>query len=405
MASAADDSTARSSGGPWKWNVTLYDRAGWSGRFRGRARVVSPDGARIYVRFEEVERATYYGDQFMGRHSDTCLASPDGGQTWLHAIEPPPMDGVVLPDGTRLVVDHTVAIRRGDGLRARLAEAGLEYLWQPEAFAWWDLAPASRKEDLERHGLYLRSTVDGACVAYLCDLSVGTCPPGAATWTWRPLEGLPPMAHLAGWWRQRAVVLPEGTVVGCATGRVQPDEPQNSAFALRSDDAGGTWELIPIARVRGAVGFNETYMTLLPDGRILALIRSTPPDGHLYRSFSADAGRTWSEPERLPIWGFPAHVIRLRDGALLCAYAHRRHPFGVRAVLSRDDGETWDAAHEKILRDDSAGVVGYPTSVELADGTIFTAYELGKPTGEGERPHSYVAGSRYTPDYVAPLGR
>ena len=211
------------------------------------------------------------------------------------------------------------------------------------------------------------------------------------------------MAHLTGWWRQRAVALDGRTVVGCATGRVEPNEPQNSAFALRTADAGASWQLIPIARIRGDLGFNETFLHLLSDGRILALIRTTAPDGHLYRSLSADGGATWSEPERTPIWGYPAHVIDLPDGALLCAYAHRRHPFGVRASITHDGGATWKP--EKVLRDDSAGVVGYPTSVQLGDGTIFTAYELGKPAAEGERPHSYVAASRFTPDFTVPLGR
>jgi len=394
--------------GVWKWDVTLYDRPGWSGRFRGRARVHAPDGRRIYVRFEEVERVSYYGDQFMGRHADTCLVSDDAGPTWQRTLSPPSMDGVALPDGTRLVVDHTCATRRGDALRTHLQEAGVPHLWSPEAFSWWDVASADRRAELERRGLFVREAGPPGArfIAYLRDLSVGLCPPGGTEWTWRPLEGVPPMAHLSGWWRQRAVVLPDEVVVGCATGRVEPNEVQNSAFALRTPDRGATWRLIPIARLRGTLGFNETFMHLMPDGRILALIRTTAPDSHLYRSQSADGGLTWSEPERTPIWGYPAHVIQLQHpGALLCVYAHRRHPFGVRAVLSHDGGATWDVAAEKLLRDDSTDVAGYPTSVELEDGSIFTAYELGKPGAEGERPHSYVAASRYTPDYVAPLGR
>ena len=59
---------------------------------------------------------------------------------------------------------------------------------------------------------------------------------------------------------------------------------------------------------------------------------------------------------------------------------------GVRAVLSEDGGRTWDMSKEVVLRDDgvatwgnplgghSPGDIGYPLSVELADGTIFTTY-------------------------------
>jgi hypothetical protein len=391
--------------------VTAYDRPGWSGRFRGRARVHTPDGRRVMVRFEEVERANYFGDQFMGRHSDTWLVSDDGGRGWERLAGAGPVtEGVVLSDGTRLVVDHTCATRRGDALRTYLEEQGAGHLWHPDAFAWWDVAGLERRKELEGQGLFVRESGKAGerFLAYLRDMSVGTLAPGETEWRWRPLEGLPRMSHLAGWWRQRGVRLDDNTIVGCITGKVEADEPQNSAFALRTGDGGKSWELVPIARIRGDLGFNETFLHALPDGRILALIRTTAPDNHLYRSVSEDGGRTWSEPERTPIWGFPAHIIELRQSeALLCTYAHRRHPFGVRAALSRDGGVTWDVASEKILRDDSVGVAGYPTSVEMEDGTIFTAYELGKRGDEnpGERPHSYIAVSRYTVDYVAPLGR
>ena len=42
-------------------------------------------------------------------------------------------------------------------------------------------------------------------------------------------------------------------------------------------------------------------------------------------------------------------------------------------MVSRDGGESWD--YDLILRDDgSDGDLGYPSSVELADGSIFTVY-------------------------------
>ena len=42
-------------------------------------------------------------------------------------------------------------------------------------------------------------------------------------------------------------------------------------------------------------------------------------------------------------------------------------------ALSRDDGATWD--HDWIIRDDGPdGDLGYPASVELDDGSLFTVY-------------------------------
>ena len=192
------------------------------------------------------------------------------------------------------------------------------------------------------------------------------------------------------------------------------------------------------------MAFSKAFLFPRRDGRLLAMIRSGEGDSHLYRSVSSDGGRTWSPIERTAIWGLPAHVIRLRSGALLCAYAHRRHPQGFRAVRSDDDSDTWGVEHEKVLRDAAVGSVGYPFSVQLADGTIFTACELGKPVREepagpagarpaggagpedlqstasgvmpgvsrdiraidmAARPQSDITGSRYTEAYLRSLGR
>lgn len=89
---------------------------------------------------------------------------------------------------------------------------------------------------------------------------------------------------------------------------------------------------------------------------------------------------------QMQIWGYPPHMLKLRDGRILCAYSHRRDPMGIRAVLSGDGGRSWDMDNEVILRDDAVAVrgnplganspsdLGYPLSVQLADETIFTTY-------------------------------
>ena len=47
-------------------------------------------------------------------------------------------------------------------------------------------------------------------------------------------------------------------------------------------------------------------------------------------------GRTWSQPIKTAMWGFPAHLLELRDGRILCTYGYRRKPYGVRASISKD---------------------------------------------------------------------
>jgi sialidase-1 len=67
---------------------------------------------------------------------------------------------------------------------------------------------------------------------------------------------------------------------------------------------------------------------------------------------------------------------------LLCSYGYRRPPYGVRACVSRDQGLAWDIEQEIVLRDDGGSRdVGYPSSAQLADGTIVTVYYIHGPDG------------------------
>ena len=69
----------------------------------------------------------------------------------------------------------------------------------------------------------------------------------------------------------------------------------------------------------------------------------------------------------------PATTKGLRDRVTV--YGHRRDPFGIRACLSSDQGETWDIENEIILRDDlESSNLGYPTSIVQEDGGLFTVY-------------------------------
>jgi hypothetical protein len=55
------------------------------------------------------------------------------------------------------------------------------------------------------------------------------------------------------------------------------------------------------------------------------------------------------------------------------SYGHRRKPFGNQARLSTDNGKTWG---EPILLsgDGKGGDLGYPSTVELEDGTLLTVW-------------------------------
>ena len=102
-------------------------------------------------------------------------------------------------------------------------------------------------------------------------------------------------------------------------------------------------------------------------------------------------GHTWHGLEQTPIWGHPAHLLRLHDGRVLCTYGYRREPFGVRACLSADGGRTWDIDNEIVLRADGTDRdLGYPSSVQFPGGDIFTAYYI-----HHSDPARYIGGTRW----------
>ena len=95
--------------------------------------------------------------------------------------------------------------------------------------------------------------------------------------------------------------------------------------------------------------------------------------GTHFRSVSDDGGYTWTFPEAMGTNGAPPHLMRHSSGAVIMTYGRRTAPFGQRALISRDNGETWE--DEYILRDDGPDHdLGYPSTVELPDGSLLTVY-------------------------------
>ena len=193
-----------------------------------------------------------------------------------------------------------------------------------------------------------------------------------------------------------------------------PGERTKTGVA-RSRDKGKSWTdpVIAAADPLGRFSFHETGLLQVPSGKIIGIHRvhqlgEYEYGWYLYQTDSHDDGKTWTPPRKLPMWGGPAHLIRLQSGSILCVYGYRRPPFGVRACLSHDDGETWDIANEFIIRADGIDAdVGYPTSVQLPDGTIFTAWYMSEPDHEKkpvgvkfsifayDRPLTYIGGTFY----------
>jgi hypothetical protein len=146
-------------------------------------------------------------------------------------------------------------------------------------------------------------------------------------------------------------------------------------FICISRDGGRTWAETRQIAANPDYYFVEPAMIKLDSGRLLCHMRNCRQTGQLWQVVSDDGGESWSEPILTPMWGYPAHVVQLSDGRVLSVYGHRRPPYGIRACLSHDEGESWDYNDEVIIRDDLvSGSIGYPVSMLLDDGTLKTVY-------------------------------
>ena len=95
--------------------------------------------------------------------------------------------------------------------------------------------------------------------------------------------------------------------------------------------------------------------------------------------------------------GNPPSLLMLKDGRLSLIYGFRSEPYGIRARLSSDKGQTW--SDEIILRKD-AGCwdLGYPRSVQRPDGKIVTAFYY----NDDPNRERYIAATIWDPPPVAP---
>lgn len=158
-------------------------------------------------------------------------------------------------------------------------------------------------------------------------------------------------------------------------------------LAARSRDGGRSWTVegtVPLFPGTAAANYHEPHVVELADGRLLGMIRVENCEQcrledlglvnfSLMQTESLDGGKTWSVPQALGFHGSPPHLLRHSSGALVCVYGYRQEGFGQRAMLSYDQGATWE--HDWVLRKDGIDFdLGYPSSVELGDGSILTVY-------------------------------
>ena len=301
------------------------------------------------------------------------LFSPDGGESWFEEGKdaryrecPEALRSAVLSDGTRIRISRPV-----------------------------NAYPSERREEFARRGFAVEEFPERIHVEH--SLRMSRKRPGESDWKHRLLRSgdeLPFFALIRNGADLKSCVLPDDTIVHQVYGSASAGDPFR-AWVLRSEDGGDTWEMVTMAYDGGDHPFNESSLLALPTGRIVAMVRTSSgskripqEEKYLFQTHSVDGGKTWSRVGKTGMWGYPPHLLLLSDGAVLCSYGCRRAPCGVRACLSRDGCATWETADEIVLRDDgltTAGTVagkgtpddlGYPRTVELSDGSLFTVYYM-----------------------------
>ncbi|HEU5347572.1 MAG TPA: sialidase family protein [Ktedonobacterales bacterium] len=152
------------------------------------------------------------------------------------------------------------------------------------------------------------------------------------------------------------------------------DERAWTPLVLRQEANGAEWELIGDTTARGKA--IQPTLAQLPDGAILMLIRTN--QGHIYKSWSFNAGRSWtaSQPTTLPNPNSSIALASMADGALLLAYnPDERGRERMALARSDDNGVTWSPPN--ILAE-GRGEYSYPFMILSRDGTcihlVFTVH-------------------------------
>jgi hypothetical protein len=252
------------------------------------------------------------------------------------------------------------------------------------------------------------------------------------TWTEQRVgpEGFPEKAQTSTDWT--AVELPDlqrpgKTIVQLGVAMQQGGElaPQR-VFLWRSIDGGANWDKSLSADTDGWIdvdGFFSQSTTYRAASGVLwhpvrvdatglhwklpaaagVETRSGDQDDRMMLWKSTDDGRTWrrhAEGGRFGSYGemYP-RFLRLADGRLLLTFTVRSnaidgYPLGLRAIISRDDGESWDFAHDRIVisdRNRGASGGGFGNTIELQDGTLMSVYSY-----RGEDDKTHVEAVRWT---------
>lgn len=197
---------------------------------------------------------------------------------------------------------------------------------------------------------------------------------GGFTWTpthplgYEPYSAYSPYGHI--------VALPDGTlfmpIYGPQPGNVANEiAVRDGACLVRSYDNGQTWSDPSCI----ALGYNETALAILPNGDALAAVRSDDRGQMLAVCRSSDGGRTWSKPIQITAeLEHPADLTVLTNGWILMVFGIRHDPLGIHALISRNNGHTWDVRRLLVADSLPGPDLGYPSIARSGDHLVIVYY-------------------------------
>ena len=310
----------------------------------------NPRTGQPYVLFSKKTTRTHFEtlDSTQGR-----MTSRDGGRTWEELDSLPARHVGPRPD--------EVATAK-DGSRIRIGQN-----WR----RWY---PPERRSDFEgKYRISTPGTYKPGWIAINSGGWAGRFDDEGKTWQKTAIAELDTYTSCSSPWS--FMQLRDSRLVRAFMVRSGADD-SGDVFATFTRD-GRTSETVrvmgdPDEKLRFT---EETLVHETSSGAIWVLTRVEGGDDHLWQGLSHDCGRTWQARKTAVKGHPPSGLVALEDGRLVLTYGYRHAPYGIRAVISRDEGLTWDTDNVIVLRNDGAGYdLGYPRSMQFEDGTILTVY-------------------------------
>tara|TARA_R110001592_G_scaffold315716_1_gene591835 strand:- start:135 stop:1406 length:1272 start_codon:yes stop_codon:yes gene_type:complete len=242
--------------------------------------------------------------------------------------------------------------------------------------------------------------------------------------TWNPLSEIAKTVDDHPWYSWDPIWVDRAQISGDLLGLIEtgytvitPDDGTkhySQGYIRFSDDQGATWS--ESTRIPQWKGVNEVALIRIADGTLMGAYRTDIPkqkEGEwidhyegLGLTFSKDKGKTWIKNE--PLYDYGRHhpsTILLPSGRLVMTYVVRKGytdtaegfpQFGIEAIVSDDNGQSWDLDHRYILHSwhgDRTDENKWWTSsqatstVLLPDGDFLTAFGTGYRSKETETPN------------------